>query len=677
MLHKTFPLIFSFFAIVPLDSMCLAQSWSISGVNIVDVEAGSIASNRTVVIENDRIAAVRDSNDLDDAAAINGKGLYLIPSLFDCHVHWNQPMRDGLLFAGYGVGFVRDMGGANRDKLVLRRRAESGDFFGVRCRITGAILDGDNPYHPAISIVCNTPEAGVAAVRRQKSAGVDFIKAYSRLQPEVFRAICEEAAKQGMRVVGHVPETTTVQDAARWGMLSNEHLSRVETLIEEAIPEDQRPKERTGFSPESPFWKLYLRADGEILDRSMAATSNAGMFQCPTLVMLAGYGRIKPSDESLATWKRFASAEEFSSWKEKPQQWAKEIDATAANWTRFLDMVDRMDKASVKLVAGTDLGNPYSIAGYSIHDELYYLTAAGLSNEKAIACATINAAQLLGVDSDYGSLKPGKLACFVALAANPLENVRNTLAIDSVTLLGQRMDRNRLDAMLAEAESFQHYLTPGEVKIPKSLPEGELVSKHRYTHYFGDWEVGDEGRLLFKQLSGFATRTVNFQSTWGKVPVLLDQIFDLEKNLQKAEWSVFSKTPWHGSLILTTGTSYEYSVTRGSRTTTRLVSIPVGTMVQFPVGHALEPILFDKTAPGVEVPLIAFTFDGEPETALTFKMESDQSEPPRRVVKILQRPNDSDAADSFQRTITTDGDRMLLEESRTQNGLVQSLKRKD
>jgi hypothetical protein len=569
------------------------------------------------------------------------------------------------------------MGGSNRDRSVLRRRAESGDFFGVRCRITGALLDGENPYHPAISIVCNTPEAGRSAVRHQKAANVDFIKAYSKLKPDVFQAICEEASKQGMRVVGHVPETTTVQDAARWGMLSNEHLSRVETLIEEAIPEDQRPTDGTGYSPESPFWKLYPRVDGEIMNRSMAATANAGMFQCPPLVMLAGYGRIKPSDVSLAVWKRFASAEEFNAWTEKPAQWAKAIDSTAANWTRFLDTVDRMDKAGVMLVAGTDLGNPYSIAGYSIHDELYYLTAAGLSNQQAIACASVNAAKLLGVDSDYGSIKPGKLACFVALRANPLENIRNTLALDSVTLLGQCMDRKRLDEMLAEAALFQDYLTPGEVKEPKSQPEGELVSEQGYTHYFGDWEVGDERRLLFKQPNGFATRTINFQSTWGKVPSLLDQIFDTDGSLQHAKWSVFSKIPWHGSLELVPDRSYKYSVTRGSRTTTRLVRIPAGSMVQFPVGHALEPILFDKTPAGAEVPLIALPFDGEPETALTLKIEKNQSDASRRAIKIIQRPNDADAADSLQRTIATDMDLVLLEESRIQNGFAQSLKRKD
>ncbi len=603
----------SFFVFVSLvTSSAASQEWAISHVTIVDVEAGRLIPSQTVIIQGERISRIRDTTPGDTGQCRDASGLYMIPSLFDCHVHWNQPVRDGLLFASHGVGFVRDMGGTNRERLSLRERSAKGELSGVRCLVTGAILDGADPYHPAISFVCDTPEQGREAVKKQKLAGVDFIKAYSKLKPDVFFAICDEAKSLGIPVVGHVPDSVTVFDATNAGMQTNEHLSRIESVLEAAVPTSKRPKSDLEFSFSSLWWRLYPTIDPQALNDRIAETKE--MIQCPTLILVAGYGRIPPSEETLNAWKRFASDDELKSWTTKPDQWAKFADDTASSWPRILDLVGKLDKQGVKLVTGTDLGNPYAIAGYSLHDEMSYLALAGLTPRSILAAATINSAKLLKVDRDYGSIAPGKSASFVLLRKNPLEDVRNTLSIDSVTLRGQRMDRVKLDEMQSDAELFRDYMTPGNVEAAKEQPPGEQLSRDRYVHLFQAWEVGEEVRALYSSPGGTTARTLNLQSSWGKVPVDLIQVFDVDGQLISARWKVFAKRPYAGKIQRTGPNQIEYRVTKGNMEIERTIEFPKGCLVDFPVGSSLDPRRWLGILDKGKLPVMSLTWDGEPET---------------------------------------------------------------
>ena len=104
-------------------------------------------------------------------------------------------------------------------------------MLGPEMIATGSILDGDPPLIPAISLGLRTPEAGRAAVRQQAEAGVDEIKVYSRLDKDVFLAIVDEAQQVGLKVVGHVPDSVYIEDAAAAGLKSSEHLFGFEKVI--------------------------------------------------------------------------------------------------------------------------------------------------------------------------------------------------------------------------------------------------------------------------------------------------------------------------------------------------------------------------------------------------------------------------------------------------------------
>ena len=112
-----------------------------------------------------------------------------------------------------------------------------------------------------------------------------------------------------------------------------------------------------------------------------------------------------------------------------------------------------MNRAGAPIVAGTDTGNPYTFAGFSLHDELALLVEAGLSPMQALQAATINSARLIGRAAELGTVTVGKLADLVLLDADPVRDVRNTQRINAVVSNGRLWDRPALDRLLREVEA--------------------------------------------------------------------------------------------------------------------------------------------------------------------------------------------------------------------------------
>ena len=96
------------------------------------------------------------------------------------------------------------------------------------------------------------------------------------------------------------------------------------------------------------------------------------------------------------------------------------------------------------MLAGTDTGDPYTIPGATLHDELEQLVAAGLTPHQALEAATIAPARFLEWDDAMGTIERGKLADLVMLDANPLEDIRNTRKIAAVFARGQYFSRRRI-----------------------------------------------------------------------------------------------------------------------------------------------------------------------------------------------------------------------------------------
>ena len=225
---------------MPMNTPIPDKVYFILDVTIIDVEKGMAVSGQTVIIKNGRIEKISASKDIEiqeGAQTINGHGFYLIPGVVDAHVHYLDADIFGRLMIANGVLLVRNMGMPTEYILKLRGELKRGKRLGPEMVATGAILDGDPPLIPSISLGIRTPEDGRAAVRKQADAGVDMIKVYSGLDKDVFLAIVAEAQTYGLKVVGHVPDSIYLEDAAAAGLRSSEHFFGFEKAIAKLLEE--------------------------------------------------------------------------------------------------------------------------------------------------------------------------------------------------------------------------------------------------------------------------------------------------------------------------------------------------------------------------------------------------------------------------------------------------------
>jgi imidazolonepropionase-like amidohydrolase len=116
------------------------------------------------------------------------------------------------------------------------------------------------------------------------------------------------------------------------------------------------------------------------------------------------------------------------------------------------DRTGDLNKAGVKLLAGTDTPEAFVFPGFSLHEELELLVRSGLSPLEALRAATYNPAEYLGALDSLGTVGRGKVADLVLLDANPLLDIRNTRRISSVIANGRVFDRARLNELLRHVE---------------------------------------------------------------------------------------------------------------------------------------------------------------------------------------------------------------------------------
>ncbi len=206
-----------------------AQSLAITGVTVIDATGAPARPDMTVVVTGDRITAVRKTAEVgvpEGARVVDGKGKYLIPGLWDMHVHTADPSFLPLYLAN-GVTGVRDMHALDPDAIFgLRKQVQEGKQPGPRIVAAGPLVDGPKPFVPGSLVAANAAE-GREAVRKLKKMGADFVKVYTKLPREAYLSIADEAKKQGLPFAGHLPESVSTAEASDLGHKSIEHLTGV------------------------------------------------------------------------------------------------------------------------------------------------------------------------------------------------------------------------------------------------------------------------------------------------------------------------------------------------------------------------------------------------------------------------------------------------------------------
>jgi len=436
-----------------------ASVYRITDITVIDVERGVAVPRQTVIVEGDRITRIGASarqTAPGRARRIDGRGLFLMPGLVDAHIHYLDPPVFGRLMIANGVLLVRDMGMPNDYILKLRDGLNRGEGLGPEMVATGTVLDGDPPLVPSISQGIKTPEEGRDAVRKQAAAGVDMIKVYSRLDPDVFRAIVEEAQKHGLKAVGHVPETVDLEDAARAGLASSEHFFGFDRVIAGLLgaPATRR---YAGMGAGADYFQRLGEVDTVGLQRVYRRIRATGMAVCPTVVVFKRATDMKAVQRDSFPRREYVSPAVFDIWK---SQWSQQDDLPEFIWRNWARMVGGLSRAGVPLMVGTDLLFPGVFPGYAVHEEMAIWQDAGIAPPEILRSATLVPAKFMGLGARLGSVSEGMTASMVLVRANPLEDVRNAGQIEGVFKRGQYFDRGDLDRLLEEAKALAGHLTP-------------------------------------------------------------------------------------------------------------------------------------------------------------------------------------------------------------------------
>ncbi|MES2521959.1 MAG: amidohydrolase family protein [Gemmatimonadota bacterium] len=442
----------------------------IRGVTIVDVERGALLADRTVLVRGRRIVSVDSGVPAAGAGAtvVDGAGKYLIPGLWDMHVHAARGGRAPSfwpLFLAHGVTGVRETGSFLDSLLYWREMARREPRASPRVIWSSPMLDGDPPTY-AYARTIATPAQARAAVAEMDSLDFDYLKIYSGLSRASFLAVADEARRRGVQIAGEVPNAVSPVEAAEAGMRSFEHLWN---LFESCVPgagalrdsiaaldnRDAPDAERRPLRERQ--WSRWRTGyDTACADTLALRLRRAGTWQVPTLVVNRSYS-FPDSTWGNDVQRAAVAADVLAGWDTTRAELVAEYGATGAvawraRWTHERDIMQRMLAEGVGFLAGSDASNePYSYAGSSLHEELVLLVQAGLSPLQALQAATINPARFLHATDSLGTVAPGKLADLVLLDANPLVDIRHTTRIHGVVREGHWLDRPALDGLLVQA----------------------------------------------------------------------------------------------------------------------------------------------------------------------------------------------------------------------------------
>ena len=455
------------------------ETIAITHVTVIDATGEASKADFTVITQGQRISAVGPSSSTpipNSAKIVDGSGKFLIPGLADMHIHLTgagEPTgsREFIipLLIANGITTVRDMGGKIEYLKALRQEINSGKRAGPQIFFTGPYLDGNPPSFQPSVVVQNAAEA-VAAVQTLKREGVDFIKVQSRLQPEAYYAIAEESKKQGIRFVGHVPDSITVVAASDAGQASIEHLTGI-LLGCSSREEELRQRQLVPLSPGEPKEQAVARErkwNQDLLasfsqQRALSLSQKFVMnqtWQVPTLPLLVHLGYLVPETDRIGDSRLEyiprAVRETWDSTRKALLESRTEIDFDQRRHLikESMQAVKAMNDSGVAFMAGTDAAAPNVFPGFSLHEDLEFLVEAGLTPLQALQAATSNPAEFLHRSAEQGTIQAGKRADLVLLEANPLQDIRNAQKIRSVILNGHLFERSDLDSLLAEAEQF-------------------------------------------------------------------------------------------------------------------------------------------------------------------------------------------------------------------------------
>ncbi|HEX2078999.1 MAG TPA: amidohydrolase family protein [Longimicrobium sp.] len=366
-----------------------------------------VMEDATVEVRGGRIARVHRGAPEAGLPVLDAEGKTLIPGLVDNHAHYWFPFQGERLLER-GVTSVRDPGAPISTSMNFKDANRLGVVLGPTIYTAGPLIDAPGGYHPMVDVAIEDPAAAPALVQALKEQGVDLLKLYFLLDPEVGRAILAEAERQGLPVTGHIGVRMSLREAVESGIDGFSHIR----VWRDVLPLEMQPqgenetldREKAPLARMQADWSL-IDPEGPELGGLLRRMAERGVALDPTLTVQ----RIGDRDRA-----RFSLAEH----------------ATASeSYRRMSRFVRRAHESGVMLLAGTD--------GGSLNDEMEAYVDAGVPVIDVLRAATVNGARWLGREDEFGTIQPGRRADLLLVDGDPLQNIRDARNISAVIKEGR------------------------------------------------------------------------------------------------------------------------------------------------------------------------------------------------------------------------------------------------
>jgi imidazolonepropionase-like amidohydrolase len=425
------PLSATFVASLIVVGLAPAQGTGASGVKafvgarLFDGTGRPPVPGAVLVVKDGRVMSVGSAKEVrvpPGAERIDLAGRYVIPGLVNAHGHVGETrgLKAGpelydranvlaqlRLYARYGITTVQSLGGDRDEGFALRGEQDTPTLDRARLYVAGPVIEA------------KTPEAARVQVQALAARKPDWVKirvddnlgTTPKMPPEVYRAVIDEAHRQGLRLAAHIFYLEDARDLLASGA----------DLIAHSVRD--RPVDAA----------------------FVAALKARGVCVCPTLMREVSafvYGS-EPDFFADPFFAKEADPEVVAALRNPERQKGVASSPASARYREALDVAARnlkvLFEAGVPIAMGTDTGPPARFQGYFEHLELERMVAAGLSPAQVLVTATSGAARCLGLADTVGSLQPGRWADLVVLRQDPLADIRNTRTVESVWIAGNRV----------------------------------------------------------------------------------------------------------------------------------------------------------------------------------------------------------------------------------------------
>lgn len=400
----------------------------ISNAKVFDPKTGKTHPKTSILIAKGKIQEVAYGKKLEAPEGyktINAKGKFVMPGLWDMHVHY-QGASDGLLHLACGVTNVRDLG--NGAVLLDRKKdIDNGTVLGPRIQAMCGFIDGAGKYAGPIGKKIKAVPEGIAAIQQYVKQGYDQIKLYSSLKPEWVKPLAAEAHKHKLRVSGHIPSFMLAEEAINNGYDEIQHLNmlflnfygkKLDTRTPARFTEVAKRGHAFDFnSPEFKVFVQLLKKKKIVVDPTVTIFEN---------MFIGKKGKMSPSMASVAkrlpldVQRNMKSGSSLEIPEGQEENFKK-------SFTNMLKMIKIMHDNGITIVPGTD-----DFVGFILHRELENYAKAGISNSDILKIATLTSAQVAGKANDYGTIEKGKVADLIILDGNPLKNMKNIRKVSTV-----------------------------------------------------------------------------------------------------------------------------------------------------------------------------------------------------------------------------------------------------